>query len=147
MKDGLGIYQPKVVPNPKLPACYLRRFVEPYQVAPAPDSSAGAEQGSVWRVGVDCGGILAEYVAVQQLLGRNASLEFVSDIIPRLKQYAQKHFNPRLWFNDVLRIKGVEKVPRVDIYFAGFPCQPFSTLGLQKGLEDPRGNIFLQCRD
>ena len=68
MKDGLGIYEPEIVQNPKFPASYLRRFVEPVPRASAADSAAEASSGRVWRIGVDCGGILAEFVAAKQLL-------------------------------------------------------------------------------
>lgn len=32
----------------------------------------------------------------------------------------------------------------VDVITAGFPCQAFSSVGLKKGFEDPRGNLFFE---
>ena len=36
----------------------------------------------------------------------------------------------------------IESIPNFDILCAGFPCQPFSKAGDQKGFDDERGNIF-----
>ncbi len=35
----------------------------------------------------------------------------------------------------------------IDIVFGGPPCQPFSTAGNRKGIEDARGNVFLRYLD
>ena len=37
-----------------------------------------------------------------------------------------------------------EDVPYADVLVAGFPCQAFSSVGLQKGFKDPRGNLFFE---
>ena len=45
-------------------------------------------------------------------------------------------------YQDATR-RNVGKMPKVDLYRAGFPCQPYSTQGVHGGLGDPRGGQVL----
>lgn len=45
---------------------------------------------------------------------------------------------PQLMFKDITR-RQPEQLPAHDLYVAGFPCQPFSTMGLGQGVQDKQG--------
>jgi len=65
-----------------------------------------------------------------------------------IDKYACKTY--RLNFGDEYLIEGdiqainTQSIPKFDVLTAGFPCQTFSSVGLLKGFNDPRGNLFFE---
>lgn len=62
-----------------------------------------------------------------------------------LKTY-KENYHPKhdhKYTGDIFKIQSKD-VPNHDILIAGFPCQPYSLAGLRKGLDDPRGTVFLE---
>lgn len=41
----------------------------------------------------------------------------------------------------------LESIPEHDVLIGGFPCQPFSMMGEQKGFEDTRGTLFFRIAE
>lgn len=65
-----------------------------------------------------------------------------------LDKYACRTY--RLNFDERILVEGdiqkisTDDIPGFDVLIAGFPCQAFSSVGLLKGFEDPRGNLFFE---
>lgn len=59
------------------------------------------------------------------------------------KTYRHNFGNNYLKEADIRKI-AVDDIPNFDVLAAGFPCQPFSIAGRQKGFDDKRGNLFFE---
>ena len=55
----------------------------------------------------------------------------------------RNNFTHNLIEGDIKNIRGKDLKP-VNVLCGGFPCQPFSIAGYQRGFEDDRGNIFFE---
>ncbi len=65
---------------------------------------------------------------------------YANDIDKSVKETYEKNIGPI----DIVDICDIDKrkLPYADIVLAGIPCQPFSSAGKRKGINDLRGNLF-----
>lgn len=58
-------------------------------------------------------------------------------------QTYKKNFGDHIILGDINEID-LDNIPEHNVLIGGFPCQPFSMMGQEKGFEDPRGNLFFR---
>jgi len=74
--------------------------------------------------------------------------KFSCDVNPHARTTIEANFPHGVMYDDVTT-RNNAKAPKVDVYVAGFPCQPFSSAGKQQGFKDQRGRgkVFFYVKD
>jgi len=72
----------------------------------------------------------------------DTSKDFFVDDIKKITAFDKKYCNKNN-YNSKNKSQYIrKKLPKFDLMMAGFPCQSFSSMGQQKGLNDERGSLF-----
>lgn len=89
-----------------------------------------------------CCGIGGFHQALSKL---NMKCVFACDIDSTCREVYERNYGimPHGDLNDI----DIKNIPSFDVLCAGFPCQPFSKAGNQKGFNDDRGNLFFKISD
>jgi len=101
-------------------------------------SSRPLKQQRVITIGSDCTGLGTDEIAMRRVLGLECNNVFASEINPVARRLliANGHA-PAKMYEDITSAAR-RQAPQVDVYTAGFPCQPYSAAGLNLGMADPR---------
>lgn len=93
-------------------------------------------------IGTDCSGIEAPIQALKKLK-IPFEHKFCSDIDKHVIESIKANYSPNIIYNDITK-RDHSGLPDIDMYISGFPCQPYSSIGLQKGTSDSRSNVMLE---
>ena len=66
---------------------------------------------------------------------------FANDLLDSSEEIFNLNINIKVTKKNLIDIKDID-IPIADILTTGFPCQPFSIAGSQKGFDDERSNVF-----
>ena len=101
------------------------------------------QQTAMLRIGTDCSGIETPIAALRQL-GIPHRHVWSCEIDKFARKTIEANYDPEIMYEDITK-RDHAKLPDVDIYVCGFPCQAFSTIGKQLGSTDKRSNMMWEC--
>ena len=93
-------------------------------------------------VGSICAGMGTESWAYQRLPWRFCKA-FWCEKDPAARRFLNNNFPDVPNWSDCMGDDFVQNAPPCNVLTAGFPCQPFSTKGMGKGVNDPRGIVII----
>jgi DNA (cytosine-5)-methyltransferase 1 len=74
------------------------------------------------------------------------NIEWANDFDKYCVMTYKKNVSDKIVLGDIRKVK--DQIPEHDVLLGGFPCQPFSSLGSQKGFNDEkRGTLFFEITD
>ena len=114
------------------------------------DSAVVAPESAV--VALDSAVVAPKYTLVDLFCGTGAfsyafhqtdkvDTIFANDMLDSSEEIFNLNNVIRLTKRNLIDVKDVD-IPKSDILTGGFPCQPFSIAGMQKGFDDERSNVF-----
>lgn len=99
-----------------------------------------ADPGAVFSVGSACAGWCAESQALTKL-GIPHHVTFLCDNNRHVKKFLHDNLVFSRYYDSVFNQEFVRE-QTVDLFCAGFPCQPYSTEGKRLASQDPRSNVI-----
>ena len=95
-----------------------------------------------------------EFNKVKNLIGADEKQKYIERLYAsktKSTNYVQKsylhnykHCPENRFFQDIMLLDGTDFSGEVDLFVGGSPCQSFSSVGYQAGLDDARGTLFYE---
>jgi len=89
-----------------------------------------------------CSGICVDADALHNITGTYKH-SFVAENNPNAVHYLRDNFHIDRYYLDATSEDFADTAPCTSIFVSGFPCQPFSNMGTNKGLADSRGQVIV----